>query len=128
MEKFPFTTAGFNALQQQLYALTDQALLVESEHIKNNFTVWMAAHFSLSEKQLLFLNAIDERAKSLISFETSFAVGNRLPVLLQKAEPPAEGEEQGKIIWPKSTLSAAWGTQTPYQPSGTLTIHIDYKH
>ncbi|RZK54554.1 MAG: hypothetical protein EOO87_10125 [Pedobacter sp.] len=127
MEKFPFSAAGFSALQQQLYALPDQQLSVEAENVKNDFDAWMVAHFALNENQVIFLNAIDSRAKALVAFETSFAIGNRLPVLLVKADPPAEGDEQGKIFWPKSTLTAAWGTNTAYQASGTLEINIYYQ-
>ncbi|WP_113651731.1 hypothetical protein [Pedobacter namyangjuensis] len=127
MEKFPFNAAGFIALQQQLYALPDQQLWAEAENIKNDFDGWMLARFLLTQNQVLFLNAIDSRAKELVAFEASFAIGNRLPVLLVKADPPAEGEEQGKIFWPKSTLTVAWGTNTAYQASGTLEINIYYQ-
>lgn len=127
MEKFPFTATGFTQLQEQLYLLPDAQLEAEAAQIQHNFDDWMASHFELSAAQLLFLSAIDNRLHALLAAQTSFAVGNRLPILLLKANPVAEGDEQGKIIWPKSTLTAIWGPNTTYMPSGILEIHIDYR-
>lgn len=126
MEKFPFTATGFIRLQEQLYLLTASQLEAEAAQIQHDFDDWMATHFELSAQQLRFLTAIDSRLHALLAAQTSFAVGNRLPILLLKADPPAEGDEQGKIIWPKSTLTAIGGINTPYMPSGMLEIHIDY--
>jgi len=128
MEKFPFTAAGFNALQLKFYALTDQLLMAEAEYIKDDFDDWMAANFELSNKQLLFLAAIDARLHALLASLTYFAVSNRLPVVLRKADPPADGDEQGKIIWPKSNLTATWSTNNAYLATGALEIHIAYQN
>ncbi len=69
---------------------------------------------------------MDERAVSFLAFQTSFAVGNRLPISLHKANPPADDEEIDKIVWPKSTLSAKAGTHFGFEASGTLEIYITY--
>lgn len=128
MQKFPFTNEGFQQLQNALYALTDAALEIEATAIQSDFNNWMNHHFELASSQVDFLQHLDERAVSFIAFKTSFAVGNRLPISLEKADPPADEEEVDKIVWPKSTLSAKAGTNSGFEASGVLTIHIDYQY
>lgn len=127
MEKFPFTSLGFDQLQHTLYALNNLELEVEAAFVKNHFDAWISNHFNLSESQLLFLVAIDPKVKAFLAFETSFAIGNRLPILLVKTSTATTPEEeQGKIIRPKSTLSATWGNTMTFHASGTLIIEILY--
>lgn len=127
MEKFPFTSLGFDQLQHALYALTNPELEIEAALVKDHFDAWISKHFDLSESQLLFLAAIDPKVKAFLAFETSFAIGNRLPVLLFKTSTTTTPEEeQGKIIRPKSTLSAAWGNEITFHASGMLVIEILY--
>lgn len=127
MEKFPFTSLGFDQLQRALYALTNPELEIEAALAKDHFDGWISKHFDLSGNQLLFLAALDPRLKTFLAFETSFAIGNRLPILLVKTSTSTTPEdEQGKIIRPKSTLSAAWGNAMPFHASGMLIIEILY--
>ena len=126
MKKFPFTNEGFQAQQTVLYVLPDAQLKLEATQIKKDFKNWMANHFELAQTQLNFLQELDKRALSLIAFETSFAVANRLAISLNKADPPADGDID-KIIWPKSTLSAKADKNFGYEASGTLEINIAYR-
>ncbi|MFA6276308.1 MAG: hypothetical protein WC622_06140 [Pedobacter sp.] len=126
MKKFPFTNAGFLALQHDLYSLSDEVLKIEADLVLNYFDYWMDNHFELSNNQLSYLKAIDPRAKPLLIFNTSFAIENRLPIILNKAR-NSNDSEQGKIIWHKSTLSASSGGHTGYKASGALEINIAYQ-
>ncbi|MFN0291596.1 hypothetical protein [Pedobacter helvus] len=127
MEKFPFTSLGFDQLQHALYALTNPELEMEAALVREHFDTWISQHFDLTESQLLFLAAIDPKLKAFLAFETSFAMGNRLPILLLKTSTASTPEEeQGKIIRPKSTLAAAWGNEMTFHASGTLVIEILY--
>jgi hypothetical protein len=127
MQKFPFTNEGFQELQNALYALPDAALEIEATAIQSDFNNWMNKHFELAPSQVNFLQHLDERAVSFLAFQTSFAVGNCLPIFLHKADPPADDDEIDKIVWPKSTLSAKAGTNFGFEASGVLEIHIDYQ-
>ena len=121
MKKYPFNNGGFQDLQQQLYVLTDVELEVEAAAIRTDFINWMDSNFDLQPAQLMFIAAIDVKAARWLAEQTAFAIENRLPISLQK-ETAEEDDEQGKIIWPKSTLTATAGQG--YSASGTLEIHI----
>jgi len=125
MEKFPFTPLGFLALQEELYLLTDLELKMESTLIQQDFHIWMCTHFELSQDQLLFLTSIDPRAQLLITIQTAFAIENRLPISLNKDANSLT--DQGKIIWPNSSLSAKSGGIAGYEASGALIINIAYQ-
>lgn len=124
--KFPFSNVGFHSLQSELYQLNDEQLLIVSQSVDTNFDHWMKEHFEISEQQFSYLKLIDPKVKKLLSFNTSFALANRLPISLAK-DGEGTGDDQGKIIWPKSTLSAKSGGQLGFEASGSLTIHISYQ-
>lgn len=121
--KYPFTNEGFAELQAQLYQLDDQALTTEANLIRADFSGWLISNFELDSNQQLFLRQIAPSALALYGAETAFAVENRLMVTLDKDE--KDKDEQGKIIWSTSSLSARAGINS-FEPSGTLTFHIRY--
>lgn len=127
MKKLPFTCKGFQDLQDQLYLQSDDALMQEAKKIQDDFTSWMDEHFELRQTQLLYLISIDKRVLMLIAFETSFAIANRLPIRLNKGE-AFNDEQQGKIIWPKSTIVAFSGDKGQYFAKGALEINIEYEN
>lgn len=124
--KYPFTNAGFIDLQIQLYAMTDVELKAEAQIIQSDFINWMENNFDLSNKQVFFLENLDTRVTQLVSFLTSFAVENRRPISLHKEDPPPDDNDQGKILKPKSTLSASAGLREPFNATGQLEIHVQY--
>ncbi len=123
--KYPFTNAGFIALQQQLYQLDDQSLSAEANLIQTNFGQWLFSNFELSPNQQSFFSQLNASAVALYGSETAFAVANRLMVTLDKDEKDKDKDEQGKIIWSTSSLSAKAGINS-FEPSGTLTFYIRY--
>lgn len=125
MKKFPFNAAGFQAIQQELYQLDDQLLEAEAEQIKHSFVDWVLARFELAQSQVDFFKRLEERYLIFIAEQTSFAVGNRLPVSLAKEEPPATGDDQGKIIYTKSSLTASQGPNG-FEAGGDLLFSISY--
>ena len=124
---FPFTNAGFLSLQIELYQLNDEQLATIAKQVYEHFEDWVNEQFELTEKQLLYLSQIDERAKNLLAFNTSFALANRLPISLAK-DGESTGDDQGKIIWPQRTLTAKSGANLGFEASGSLTIHISYQN
>lgn len=122
--KYPFSNEGFILLQQTLYYLNDAALAATTTAIRQDFKQWLAETFELRDSQQQFLFSIDERSAQRFGQETAFAIENRLPILLKK-EPKSHKDEQGKIIWDVSTLSAQSGSKG-FQASGMLCFHIAY--
>lgn len=123
MKKHPFTPTGVAELQQDLYALDDAALAAEAAAIAADFVAWMDAHFDFAPGQLAFLQSVNLQVRQLIATQTSFAVGNRLPIILQKPELSAKDE---KLIKPKSSLTADADGNGDYVASGELVIEISY--
>lgn len=120
---YPFTNEGLVQLQEQLHQLNHQALAEEVKLIRADFSQWVLSHFELSPTQQAFLAQVDPSAIALYCAETAFAVENRLMFALDKEE--KEDDEQGKIIWNVSTLSAKVG-KNGLAASGTLTFYIRY--
>lgn len=121
--RYPFTNEGFVALQEQLQQLDNQALSQEASLISADFSKWLISNFELDSNQQLFLKQIAPSALALYGAETAFAVENRLMVTLKKDD--KDEDEQGKIIWNESSLSARSGISS-FEPSGTLTFYIRY--
>lgn len=122
--KYPFSNEGFTLLQQALYHQDDASLATAAALVRKDFRAWLIAHFELRESQQQFLLHIDERSAQRFAQETAFAIENRLAILLKK-EPKAHKDEQGKIIWDVSTLTAQSGS-SGFKASGTLCFHIAY--
>lgn len=126
MHKQPFTPAGFRALQVQLYQLDDTLLQLEADAIAQHFEQWFFNHFDVSLNQLAFLNEIEPKALSFTAQQTSFAVANRLPVILEK-EPEEEVEDKtGKVIKPQSRFTVTAGSDGNMVVEGELLIQIYY--
>lgn len=129
--KYPFSEVGFVALQQMLYAQTDEQLHLEALSANYEFSDWLLRYFELSPTQVLFLASLTTGTRQFLGNQTAFALANRLTISLAK-EPSvasrAEGDDdddEGKIIWTTNSLSVADGT-TGYDANRALTIHIAY--
>lgn len=126
MQKKPFTQAGFESLQAELYALDDALLQLEADAIVLNFKGWMYKHFDLTLPQMTFMDQIDQRCIYFLETQTSFAVNNRLPISLAKGE-PSDDEESGKVIKPKSSFTVTAGNNGNMVVEGDLHIQIYYQ-
>lgn len=126
MQKKPFTQAGFESLQVELYALDDALLQLEADAIVLNFKGWMYKHFDLTLSQMNFMDQVDQRCIYFLETQTSFAVNNRLPISLAKGE-PTNGEETGKVIKPKSSFTVTAGNNGNMVVEGDLHIQIYYQ-
>lgn len=125
--KYSFSNEGFAALQQHLYQFDDARLSEEAAQVSNNFKQWLAQWFALSSGQEKFLASLAPSALALYSAETAFAIEHRLAIYLDKDETGKgnEEEEQGKVIWDRSSLSAK-ASAGSLEASGTLTFYIRY--
>lgn len=126
--KYPFSEAGFAALQAMLYTKTDEQLHLEALSINYEFSAWLVRHFELSAEQQGFLSQLSNAASQFMADQTAFAVANRLNISLDKEGGDDDDDDDdggGKIIWTTSSLSALDGT-SGFEASGQLTIHIAY--
>lgn len=127
MEKQPFTSAGFAALQLQLYALPDAELATEAANLSTDFTQWIADHFELDPTQLAFLNGLPAATISFLAQQTSTCVAYRLPIYLAKDANAKRDDKPGKIIRAESDLDGQADQEGHLNLSGQVTIHIHYE-
>lgn len=132
MEKQPFTEAGTKALQQQLYSLNNAELKRQAQSIQTNIKAWAIEHFELNIKQLEYLNSINQQSIDFLAGQTSYAVGNRLPVtLIKKGDDDNgdddDGDDLGKLFDIKSNLTALSGGDGDFVAGGELTMVVTYQ-
>lgn len=124
MEKFEFSPKGVAALCHHLYQLNDTELAIEATAIEVDFKAWTAQHFALDESQLFYLNNLPFEVNRFLAFQTSFAVGHRLTIILVK--PEHAGVRASKLFKPKADLSMALGPDDGYTANGELLLNISY--
>ena len=124
MEKFEFSPAGVAALCHHLYQLNDTALAIEATAIEADFKAWTAQHFELDESQLLYLNNLPFEASRFLAFQSSFAVGHRLPVVLIK--PELSGVRASKLFKTKAEIALTVWPDNSYTAEGDLLLTISY--
>jgi hypothetical protein len=127
MEKFPFSNAGFQALQKQLYALGDTDLKVVANTASNHFNDWMAEYFELTQSQVGFIESLHPKMSILLSSQTAMALINRLPINLIKPENQINTLLRGsKLIRPEAKVSASSEGEEGFEVQGSLDIEISY--
>ena len=128
VNSFPLTASGINDVMKELQEMPRFELLAEAANLAANFKGWMAEHFQLNAKQLVFLNAIDEATTTLTAQACSFALANGLPIYLEKGVKAiiAEEEPQKKIIRTVSNLHSNSASNGESAVGGYVTIQINY--
>lgn len=124
MNKFQFTPKGVQALTTALYALPDEELNVEANLAQNSIKLWLNGHFELSPSQQEYLGNLNESFLDFTSFQLSFALRNRLPIMLQK--PETSGLRESKLIETKSNLTDSNLPDGTTEAGGDLTVVINY--
>jgi hypothetical protein len=69
---YALTASGINDAMKELQEMPQFELQAEADELASNFKGWMAAHFELTAKQLVFLNAIDSATTTLTAQACSF--------------------------------------------------------
>jgi len=128
VNSFPLTASGINDVMKELQEMPRFELLAEAANLAADFKGWMAEHFQLNAKQLVFLNAIDEATTTLTAQACSFALANGLPIYLEKGVKAiiAEEEPQKKIIRTVSNLHSNSASNGESAVGGFVTIQINY--
>lgn len=123
--KFTLSNQGFQQLQAQLYALSNQELNEQAILVKYDFTEWVKAHFELDSTQESFLDALPSKAISYLAENASFALANRLEIVLEKEDKPI-GVAGNKLIRPKPETSVTASASGEFEAEGRLVIEITY--
>lgn len=61
MAQQPLTPAGVQALQTELYALSDTDLQTAANQARTNLKSFLTSNFSLTSDQLSYINALDSK-------------------------------------------------------------------
>jgi hypothetical protein len=129
MNTFPFNAEGVKALLQTLYALPDEELLKEADALANDYRGWLSNHFILNQRQLDFLQGIDDRFIAKAGPLTQSFLVNRLPITLIKPESAAESTQkdgEGKLIDIGKKSSISYSDEGGFNSVEDLTYTISY--
>lgn len=127
MKKFPFSNAGFQAMQQELYALNDAELQVVTNTVSAHFNDWMVQNFELSPSQVSFIESLNPKMTKLLGSQTAMAMINRLPINLNKPLSSMNPLLRGsKFIRPKVTTDGSSEGDEGFEVDGGLEIEISY--
>ena len=126
--KKPFTPEGFQELLSSLYQLPDAELQVAAATLAADLRSWLEENFLLSEEQLAYLLAVDDRQIVNAAAEGRHFVANRLPITFIKQEQPAHylRESEGKFFDLKKTSTSSYVPLTGYSQEEELVITISY--
>ncbi|MBS1781033.1 MAG: hypothetical protein JST70_17035 [Bacteroidetes bacterium] len=122
MAKQPFTPAGVQAKQTELYALPDNQLTDQADVIRADLRQWTKENFILDATQITYLDGIDAEWISFSGALTGLAVQYRRPVILTIIGPIAAS----KLIRTPNDLVATTSA-TGITVDGTLTFEIEYQ-
>lgn len=127
MKKFPFSNAGFQALQQELYALNDVDLQVVANTVASQFNNWMSQNFELTSSQVDYIESLNPKMTTLLASQTAMAMVNRLPINLIKPESQINTLMRGsKFIRPKVATDGSSEGEKGFEVAGGLDIEINY--
>lgn len=127
MKKFPFSNAGFQALQQELYVLNDADLQVVTNTVATHFNGWMSENFELTTSQVAFISSLNSQMTTLLASQTAMALINRLPINLIKPESQINTFMRGsKFIRSKVAIDGSSEGEEGFEVEGGLDIEINY--
>lgn len=125
MNKIPFTQAGVDQLLEDLYSLPASELKDQSILVHYDFKNWVFDRFDFTSAQIDFFYGLPEESISFMATNASFAIANKLPIVLEKEGTPI-GLRGNKFIRPKSELSSSATENGSFEADGQLIIEIGY--
>jgi len=100
MAQQPFTQQGVNAKQNELYNLSDSALLTECNIVAGNFRQWFKDNFILDTDQTAYINEIPAKLNAFYGWRAASALLARAPFSLGLL--PAEHRRTKETVWTDS--------------------------
>ncbi len=122
MAKQPFTPAGVQTKQTELYALPDNQLIAQADLIRTDLRQWTKDNFILDATQTTYLDGIDAEWISFSGALTGLAVQYRRPVILTIIGPVSAS----KLIRTPNDLIVTTSS-AGIEVDGTLTFEIEYQ-
>lgn len=123
MAKQPFTPDGVQALQKQLYALSDTDLQTQANEARSNLKSFITANFSFTTDELTYVNGLDGKFLIELGGLIATSLENRLSIILGRS---GSGQPTGKLIHTNSTINIAHNSSGT-TASGSLEIDISYQ-
>jgi hypothetical protein len=74
----PFDSAGVQAKQVELYALSNNDLLIEANAVRSNLVAWMNTNFILSAPQQTYISSMDSTFVHFLASNVGLAIQYRL--------------------------------------------------
>lgn len=137
--KQAFTPEGAANVLAHLYALPDDALQMEAQAFAHHLKDWLRTHFELNSHQEAYLAQLNEQATDFYAQLGGFAMRHRLPITLDvapkesvesvksvKSVKKGDKDDQGKIVYTKSTVTAVANGRGEILPEGELVYCIRY--
>lgn len=137
MKKQPFDSAGVQALQQKLYALTDSLLQAEAEEARTDFIPWLMRHFEFTPAQVSYMANMDAEFAEIAAELVAFHIGHRYPIDLTVSGSPDSGDDdddddddddgpRGKLILFNQSRQASHNRTNGTLSVGYLQVLISY--
>src|SRR5690554_885057 len=125
MSLFPFTPQGVQDKLDTIYALPDEALLLEANEIEVNFVDWMKSNFLLDAYQTDFLESIAEEAINYYGSQCALCFRHRLEIILIYPTPIP-----GYAKWPETTdtIKVTADNTGQVEVTGSLTFTMTYRN
>ncbi len=127
MNSYPFSSAGVQQWQDDLYAQPDSALQAEARSVSEGLVGWLPQRFALTADQVAFLNSGHPALLHVWSVEVAYAITQRIPIVLNKPDtPPPMGVRNTKLVLTEEELE--WLEQNTKQRGGKgkLVFNITY--
>lgn len=134
MKKQPFDSAGVQALQRALYALSDSLLQAEAEEARADFIPWLMRHFEFTPSQVSYIGNMDAEFSEIAAELVAFHIGHRYPIDLAVSGSPDsahdddddDGGPRGKLILFNQSRQASHNRTNGTLSVGYLQVLISY--
>ena len=127
MKIYPFSSAGVQQWQSDLYAQPDPVQQEEAQSVAAGLTSWLPARFDLTADQVAFLNSGDPSLLHVWSVEVAYAITKHIPIVLNKPDsPPPVGVRNTKLVLTEEELKWLEENSKQEGDKGKLTFTITY--
>lgn len=125
MPQQPFNSAGVQAKTAELYALSDQMLLVEANAVRADLRAWLNVNFILSTVESNYIAAMDQHFVEYIASNVGLAFQFRLNVTLN-APTPLPPPIISKMVELEPKLTPVYNEGNGVSAAGEVIITITY--
>lgn len=121
----PFDSSGVQAKQVELYALSNNDLLIEANAVRSNFSAWMNTNFILSAAQQSYIASMDTTFVNFLASNVGLAIEHRLSITLT-APFPLPAPSISKMIELEPRLIPTYNQSSGVTVTGDIIIRLTY--